>query len=303
MLIKAIAPWFGSKRGLASEIVRQLGPHSAYWEPFCGSLAVLLAKPPVGHETINDLHGDLINLARIVQSPTWAPVLYERLKRTLAHEDLLREARETFRGEDPPLDPLLGPAHVDRAYVYFVTSWLGRNGVSGTARSNYQMAIRWTPHGGGGGQRFVSAINSLPAWHERLRRVLILRRDAFEIIEKIEDVAGVAIYVDPPYLHESMAGGSRYEHDFAAGDHRRLADMLARFRAARVVVSYYDHAQLAELYPAGAWHKLDRQRNKNLHVQNRRGSQATIAPEVLLVNGEPIAEESAGSLFAGGNGG
>src|ERR1044072_5384193 len=38
MKISALAPWYGSKRTLAPEIVRQLGEHRAYWEPFCGSM-------------------------------------------------------------------------------------------------------------------------------------------------------------------------------------------------------------------------------------------------------------------------
>jgi len=45
MSIKALAPWFGGKRNMAPMIVQELGPHNSYWEPFCGSMAVLLAKP------------------------------------------------------------------------------------------------------------------------------------------------------------------------------------------------------------------------------------------------------------------
>lgn len=56
--IKALSPWFGSKRNLAPRIVEAVGKHSAYWEPFAGSIAVLLAKPVVTMETVNDLHGD-----------------------------------------------------------------------------------------------------------------------------------------------------------------------------------------------------------------------------------------------------
>ena len=58
MRINAIVPWFGSKRYLAPRIVEQLGPHRAYWEPFCGSLAVLLAKPVASQETVCDLHAE-----------------------------------------------------------------------------------------------------------------------------------------------------------------------------------------------------------------------------------------------------
>jgi DNA adenine methylase len=60
--ITALAPWFGSKRTMASDIVEALGPHSVYWEPFCGSMAVLLCKNACSVEVVNDLHDDVINL-------------------------------------------------------------------------------------------------------------------------------------------------------------------------------------------------------------------------------------------------
>jgi DNA adenine methylase len=58
MKVTAIAPWFGAKRQLAPAIIAEIGPHSAWWEIFCGSLAVTLAKPPSAIETVNDLHSD-----------------------------------------------------------------------------------------------------------------------------------------------------------------------------------------------------------------------------------------------------
>ena len=44
--IRSIAPWYGAKRTIASWIVEELGSHGAYWEPFCGSMAVLLINGP-----------------------------------------------------------------------------------------------------------------------------------------------------------------------------------------------------------------------------------------------------------------
>ena len=85
--LNAIAPWFGSKRSLAPKIVELLGDHTAYWEPFCGSLSVLLAKPPSQQETVSDLHGDLINLARVLASED-AVDLYERASRILPCHEL-----------------------------------------------------------------------------------------------------------------------------------------------------------------------------------------------------------------------
>jgi DNA adenine methylase len=50
-------PYFGSKATLAERIVALLPPHRSYVEPYAGSLAVLLAKPPTPMETVNDLDG------------------------------------------------------------------------------------------------------------------------------------------------------------------------------------------------------------------------------------------------------
>lgn len=50
---RPLYPWFGSKRTMADEIVAELGKHTQYFEPFCGSMAVLLAKQEVSQETVN----------------------------------------------------------------------------------------------------------------------------------------------------------------------------------------------------------------------------------------------------------
>jgi len=260
-------------------------------------MAVLLAKPTSPHEHVNDLHGDLVNLAMVLASDRAAD-LYDRLQRTLYTEDLFRAAKIAFIHENPqpPESPqAVETHHVARAYVYFVVSWIGRNGVSGTQRCNYQMAVRWTPGGGGGGRRFITAVESIPTWHERLRNVVILRRDGVEVIDKIEDCPGVVIYADPPYLKHTRGdgGGSVYAHDFDSIDHTRLAAALGRFQHARVVVSYYDDDALSELYPPPRWTHRRVYRNKNLHVQNRRGGKGAIAPEVLLINGPSLAADRA----------
>lgn len=270
MTITAIAPWFGSKRTLAPRIVEALGKHSAYWEPFCGGLSVLLDKPESSHETVNDLHGDLINLARVIADDNLYGQLHDRLHRVLCDE---HRRDESLRDLEVATDPL------ERATHYFIVNWFGRNGFSGTTGSDKSsFAVRWTPNGGHGGQRFASAVNSIPAWHERLRRVTILQRDGFEVIGKIGDVPKVAIYCDPPYLVK----GAKYIHDFTGDDHRRLAELLNRFKQARVVVSYYRHPDLEVLYPG--WRVIDCTINKGLHNAGKRGQTGIEAPEVLLVN-------------------
>lgn len=289
MKIGALAPWFGGKRTLAPEIIRELGPHSSFWEPMVGGFALILNKPRASHETVNDLHGDVINLARVVQDDDAGPWLFERLQRTVLAEPFLAECDWQVRYSEPPdtVDP-------GRAYAFFVSSWGGRNGECGLEKSERgrTVAVRWSASGGAAGVRFKAAVDSIPAWWERLRSVLILRRDAFEVIEQIKDDAKTAIYLDPPYLEKS----DRYLHDFENNggnglmpdDHQRLADSLSRFRRARVVVSYYAHPRLAALYPG--WTVIDCSRAKNLSGQS---GGASVAPEVLIVNGPSYAEAAA----------
>src|SRR5688572_22221919 len=95
--INAILPYFGGKRTIAPAIVREIGKHSVYWEPFCGSLAVLLAKRQVNSETVNDLNGDVTNLAKVIATDRWA-ALKDRLDRTHFSQGLFHEERGRLAG-------------------------------------------------------------------------------------------------------------------------------------------------------------------------------------------------------------
>lgn len=287
MKIKALAPWFGAKRNLAPKIVEQLGPHSAYWEPFCGSMAVLLAKPECRMETVNDLHGDLINLAHVLQDSQLGPRLYRRLRRSWMDESLYGKCWEAIHmGEPNGID-------LDRAFAYFVASWLGRNGTSGlgTTRVGRSFAVRFTKNGGHGATRYRSVIDSIPGWRRRMRGITILCRDGFKLVERIEDAGETVVYVDPPYLEK----GADYVHDFKGEDHTRLADLLQRFNKTRVVVSYYDHPWLADLYPD--WTKLTYNVSKAMAHQSKRGANDTRAIEVLLINGPAYGEDDPDQLM------
>jgi DNA adenine methylase len=290
------------KRTMAPDIVVELGKHGQYFEPFCGSMAVLFAKEPSQKETVNDLHGDLINLARVIQDASAAENLYERLQRTLFSEGLLDEAGQVLEGwRNFSTEGDIDEKSIERAYWYFLASWMGRNGTAGTARLDYQIAVRWTKGGGSPTVRFRNAVDSLPAWHQRLKNVVILRRDALQIIDRFEDVKETAIYADPPYEAVTRSTGSvkngrggKYLHEFdhSAGmfgdDHQRLADALRGYRNARIVVSYYDCQRIRDLYKG--WTFIEHTRQKHLHAQNGRGARPKEAPEILIVNGPSYAK-------------
>lgn len=203
-----------------------------------------MLKPICEMETVNDLNGDLINLAKVIQDKELGFQLYDKLSRTCYAEQFFREAKERWTSET-------NGTQLERAYDYFVASWMGFNGVSGTERCNYQFALRWCQGGGQGSRRWKSVVESMPAWHKRLANVVILQRDGFEIIENIKDERGTVVYCDPPYFDKS----DKYVHDFNLEQHEQLAQSLRRFEKSRVVVSYYDDPRLKEMYKD--WYKVE----------------------------------------------
>jgi DNA adenine methylase len=244
--IKALAPWAGSKRTLAPRIVELLGDHTGYFEPFFGGGAVLFAKPPCRHEVVNDLNGDLTNLCWVLQDSKLKRRLLAKLHDTLCSESLYTWNRIQFL---EPFKACPRNPNLTRAYQALVAWWLGRNGTAGTKGYNQNFCARFSTKGGSGGVRFASMLESLPWLMDRLRRVDVLNRNAFEVIEDIQDQAGTVIYVDPPYVKKSF----KYEHDFTEDDHRRLAAVLHRFKRAKVVLSYYPHRLLDGLYEQDHW--------------------------------------------------
>lgn len=281
MPIKSLCPWYGSKRSLAQRIIIELGPHRAYVEPFCGSMAVLMQKPKCAIEVVNDLHADLINLARVLKDSKTGSQFYRKIRRWSLYAGVIDDAKEIIRG---------GSSSVDRAVAYFAMSWLGLNGYSGTDKEliNVNTSVRYTLLAGGDPvTRFRSASKSSFVFGKRLRNVDIRSEDGIALLERLGDVENQSIYVDPPYIKK----GAKYLHDFDWLAHRRLAKALLKFEKSRVVVSYYDHHDLTALYPG--WLKVEHPTTKSLVSQGRRDStHSAVAPEVLLINGQSFATPS-----------
>lgn len=293
--INALLPWFGAKRLMAERIVAELGNHSAYWELFCGSMAVLLAKQPAPMETVNDKHKQLVNLARIIQHDIYGPMFYRRVRRVLCSHELMNEAAERWKareaaGEFPDSSVTIG--NVTHAVEFFVTSWMGRNGVSGTKSYNQGFARRFTKSGGHAATRWCGAVDSIPAWRRRMAGVAILSECGIGLAERVEDSTGVVIYADPPYIEK----GAEYVHDFTDEDHSRLARSLSRFKSTRVIVSYYDHPRVRELYSGSQWRIYSVPMPRNMRNQSGETGGET-APEVLIINGESYVQDG-GTLWA-----
>lgn len=298
--LRVVVSYFGAKARLAPEIARQLGPHRARYEPFAGGLSVTFACPPCSNEVVNDLNGDVVNLAAVIASERWED-LRERLSRTLCCDGLVLGSIEalasitkalTFGSKRGAIDvSRVGDAQVEWAYHFAVASWLSReNGLIG-ARVPRTASRGFTTASSGPQRRLPRLVEALPWMHDRLRRTAIWSIDALSLIAKVRDEDGAVIYCDPPYLRATRP--SSYLIDVPTDPmkeeawHAELAEALRRFRKTRVVVSYYDHPLIHRLYRG--WTIVPLKVRRIVGKADRCVAGSLAAPEVLCINGRPGA--------------
>jgi DNA adenine methylase len=270
MKLTAVAPWFGSNRMLAARVGEIMGSLKWIGVPFAGGMSELFhlrARTVVA----NDLHRHIINLARVIADPQLGPALYRRLRRMVLHPDELSDAQfrceikegmET-RGFEPDLE---------WATDYFVCAWMSRSHSAGSSDEfSSGMSLRWNANGGDSATRYFNAARSIPAWRRALSHCSFTCIDAIDFIGKCRDEPGNGIYCDPPF----PGPGDRYKHRVDENFQRRLCDVVGRFSQCRVVMRFYDHALIREIYrePKWCWN----------HLRGRTQANKE-APEVILTN-------------------
>lgn len=234
MSVGTVMAYYGSKTRAAQRIIELLPAHDAYVEPFCGSLAVLMAKPPAGRfETVNDIDHDLMTFWRILRE---RPQDLERVCALTPHSRAEYQACWPIR---EAVDDL------ERARRVWVKLAQGRGGQLRPTGWRYHEK----PHGRSSSMPGTLAgyVGRFAAVADRLRNVSLECRDAFEIIEKYGADANTLLYVDPPYLGSTRAR-TAYRHEMnQAAEHEVLADAL-RSCAAAVVLSGYHSPLYDRLY-------------------------------------------------------
>jgi DNA adenine methylase len=264
MKVTAVANWFGGARMVADRIGTLLRGCSLVLVPFAGGMSEL-PYIEAAKLLVNDKHRHLINLARVMAHPTMGPKLYRSLRRLPFHPVALMAAQSrcSERGEAVETGavsdlfgstraPATAPTAPDLEWAidYAVSSWMGRGGNAGTrGEFNGALPIRYSPNGGGSGQRFHNWTASIPAWRRVLRRCEFSTDDALEMLAAAHDNPKCGIYCDPPWPD----AGDGYRHTVDETFQRSLAERLRTFNEARVVVRFGDHPLIRALYPETVW--------------------------------------------------
>jgi len=233
--VKPPMPYFGGKMMTADWLISLMPEHQHYVEPFSGSLAVLLAKAPAKHETVNDLDGGLVTFWRVLRERP------DELMRACALTPHAR-AEHASAFSEPPTDDL------ERARRVWVQLTQGRAGVR--SRTGWRHYI--DPAGSSASMPgyLRGYVDRMAAVAERLARVSLECRPAIEVIAAYGQHPDVLLYVDPPYLGSTRCRSwDGYPHEMRTeADHRALAEALRAARAAVVLSGYPSDLYDLELY-------------------------------------------------------
>jgi hypothetical protein len=128
--LKAPFPYFGGKRSVAADVWRRLGKPKQYIEPFCGSLAILLAKPggAASLEVVGDGNGFIANFWRAVkyqpdQVAHWADYPVSHIDQGARHRRMMEMRDELASQLHDPEWP--GNAKVAGWWLWGQCSWIG----------------------------------------------------------------------------------------------------------------------------------------------------------------------------------
>jgi DNA adenine methylase len=227
---KAPFGYYGSKQRIASQIIKELPPHNAWVEAFCGSAAITLAKVPVPIEIINDMDDQIVNLFEQLRNNS------SELCRVVALTPYARAEYIKAHTQENGHEPL------EKARRFLVATMMSVNGASGRTKSGFSFSQSYTRTGREARvNRWYNLPERLSEVAERLRSVRIENRDARELISMFLNRPATLVYLDPPYF---IKRGHKYTIDANEESfHRELLKLCCRARC-MILISGYDN----ELY-------------------------------------------------------
>jgi DNA adenine methylase len=268
---KILFGWYGGKFSHLDWLLPLLPKCHHYCEPFAGSAAVLLNRPPSAIETYNDLDGEVVNFFRVLRDKG------SELERAIALTPFSREEFALACTLDPEV------MDVERARRFYIRARQVRTGLAQTASIGRWANCKDTSRAGMSGviSRWLGGVEQLGVICERLIRVQIENRPALDVI-RLYDSARTLFYCDPPYVHDTRGDAKAYKHEMTDAQHEELADTLNSVKG-KVAFSNYECTLLDRLYPKSRWHKTCSKPRTNHSTKGKR-------IEVLWTNYSPASE-------------
>lgn len=241
-----VVPWPGGKTRLLQHLLPLLSdnPHTCYVEAFAGGAAVLFAREPAKVEVLNDTHGELVRLYR---------VLANHLEEFVRQFKWSLTSREMFRWERlKHVDTLTDIQRAARFY-YLQRLAFGAK-VSGQAFGTGPVSPKRI--------NLLRLEEELSAAHLRLHRVIVEQLPWQECIARY-DAAHTLFLLDPPYWQTEGYGST-----FPIEEYDELAVSMASMKG-RAILTINDHPDMRA--------RFDRFGGKTVQIRYTIGGGAGVA--------------------------
>lgn len=244
-MTKSIAfGWYGGKYNHLNWLLPLLPETEHYCEPFGGSAAVLINRPPAPVETYNDLDGEVVNFFKVLRNQK------DELIKAIG---LTPFSREEFKRAISSNGEKV--SDFERARRFFIRARQTRTGMAQvSSEGRWAHCLLCSRSGMGAAvSRWLGSVEGLSEIAQRLLRVQIENAPAVEVIKRY-DSDKTLFYCDPPYPHETRGDSNMYAYEMSDGEHAELAEVLRNVKG-KVALSSYDCKLMDELY--AGWNKIE----------------------------------------------
>lgn len=224
MIIKSYK-FYGGKLRLEHILNLLIPEHTAYFEPFMGSAALLLNHPRSKSEVINDLDSDLAFFMQILADRKKGKMLVQRLCGLQYGKHVFDEALDAKKNH------FSGMGEIDKAVMIYT---LISQSMNGTRKSFANKLFCDT-------SAYRADIQfHIPKVHERLQNVQVLNVDGIDLLEQIANKPDAFAFADPPYRKELRGAGAdrAYSCEMPDCEHVRLLTTIQDARCKIMLCGY-----------------------------------------------------------------
>lgn len=211
----------------ASKIISHFPEHKTFVDVFCGAASITLRKPRSKNEIINDINRELVNFFEVLRDRNLELKLV--LKKTPYSRDEYYRCRESTDDQ------------LEQARRTAVKSWFGI-GDSLDNETGFRVSLS---QGGSTTEPWLTYVDYLHLYQERLRGVIIENLNYAEVIERY-DKPDTLFYFDPPYVEATRSKKHAYKFDWSDLDHGMFLSKLPEIKG-RFILSGYESELYASL--------------------------------------------------------
>ena len=251
----AVRPPFasvGGKYRVRKHLVALMSEHEVYVEPYAGAANVLYGKEPSEKEIISDID-------------KWIYFAHKKIK-GITEDDIEKlkgynwvSSKQRFNNIKTEYEP---KSDLDKLYKFLYLNWIGY-GNKGTDVATY-----WPSQSG---KSFGGRIDKLLTASKRLKDVIILNKDAIEVIKEYDSKDSI-MFIDPPY-HDDWGDikDSMGQYDF---DLEKFADAIKSIKG-KFIITYSDTKEVRSLF---------KQFETKVHSYRRTMSKDNQDKELIITN-------------------